>query len=397
MGLSNREVFLRNLAQTSSQPLGIEIAKAEGIWLYTPEGERWADLVSGVSVSNVGHCHPRVVEAICQQASTYLHLMVYGELVQSPQTELAHRIVQLLPSGLNSVYFVNSGSEAIEGAMKLAKRYTRRQAICSFKNAYHGGTQGALSLLGDESLKQAFRPLLPGIRQLRFNNLSDLSLIDHQVACVVVEPIQAEAGVILPDDGYLMQLRQRCYETGALLVFDEVQTGFGRTGQLFAFQHYGVEPDILCLAKAMGGGMPVGAFIASSEVMHTLTFEPMLGHITTFGGHPVSCAASLAAINVILDENLVEQVTAKAEIFVQRLSGHPLVKCIRNQGLMIAVDLHSEVDLNKMMIRMTENRLLADRFLFCPTAFRIAPPLTITFDECRLLAEVIFQSLVEIE
>lgn len=396
MHLSNREIFYRNLALPSTQPLGIEIERADGIWLYTPDGRRYADMVSGVSVSNVGHCHPKVVEAVTRQAQTYMHLMVYGEMIQAPQTQLARRLTSLLPSSLNSVYLVNSGSEAIEGAMKLAKRFTHRSEICSFKNAYHGGTQGALSILGSESLKYAFRPLLPGIRQLRFNCIDDLALIDEKVACVIVEPVQAEAGVILPENDFLLKLRERCSETGTLLVFDEVQTGFGRTGFMFACQKFNVVPDILCLAKAMGGGMPIGAFVASDEIMHSLTHNPVLGHITTFGGHPVSCAAALASLEVIVEEKLTETVETKAQIFVSKLKGHPRVKEIRQAGLLVAVDLHSERELDQAFTRLTENGLITDRFLFYPSAFRIAPPLTITEDECLYLAGVVVESLNEI-
>jgi acetylornithine/succinyldiaminopimelate/putrescine aminotransferase len=396
MQLSNRELFFRYLALPSNQPLGIEIERASGIWLYTPDGRRFADLVSGVSVSNVGHCHPNVVEAIVNQVQRYMHVMVYGELIQSPQTQLAERLTSLLPSCLNSVYLVNSGSEAIEGAMKLAKRYLKRPMVCSFYNAYHGGTQGALSILGHESLKQAFRPLLPGVKQLNFNSFDDLALIDEQVACVIVEPIQAEAGIILPKTSFLNDLRRKCNDTGALLVFDEVQTGFGRTGSMFAFEQFGVIPDILCLAKAMGGGMPIGAFVSSDQIMQSLTQNPMLGHITTFGGHPVSCAASLSAIDLIVDENLLCSVNEKASIFIDGLSDHPRVRQVRGRGLMIAVEMNNQDDLDAVMSRMTANGLLTDRFLFHTTSFRIAPPLTISTEECRLLLGLILKSLSEI-
>lgn len=394
--VSNREIFYHNLGLPSTSPLGLEIDRASGIWLYTPEGERYADLVSGVSVSNVGHCHPKVTEAVRNQASKYMHLMVYGEMIQAPQTLLAQKISSLLPDSLNCVYFVNSGSEAIEGAMKLAKRVSHRPHVCSFADAYHGGTQGALSILGNETLKHAFRPLLPGIRQLRFNNFDDLKLIDERVACVVVEPVQAEAGVILPDEGFLRLLRKRCDETGTLLVFDEIQMGFGRTGKWFAFNHYGVTPDILCIAKAMGGGMPIGAFVASRQLMSTLTNNPALGHITTFGGHPVSCAAAIAAIEVIETEDLLAHVSEKAEIFANKLRPCPIVKEIRTIGLMMAVALFNEEQVVAATNKMLERKVISDRFLFHPTAFRIAPPLTITQEECYYLANLIFDCLNEI-
>ncbi|OFY09089.1 MAG: aminotransferase class III [Bacteroidetes bacterium GWE2_42_24] len=397
MMMSNRDVFYRYLGLPSTQPLGIEIERGEGIWLYAPDGSRYADLVSGVSVSNVGHCHPHVVEAVVNQAKRYMHLMVYGEMIQAPQTRLAQKLTSLLPVNLDCVYFVNSGSEAIEGAMKLAKRITHRPNICSFRNAYHGGTQGALSILGCESLKSAFRPLLPGIRQLNFNNFSDLQLIDESVACVIVEPIQAEAGVILPYPGFLGELRQRCTEMGVLLVFDEIQMGFGRTGKMFAFEKYGIIPDILCLAKAMGGGMPIGAFVASRERMLSFTFEPVLGHITTFGGHPVSCAAAIASLEVIENEELLMHVERKAAIFRERIISHPLVKEIRQIGLMMAVDVGTEEFLISIYNQLLTNHIITDRFLFQPSSFRIAPPLTISDEECHQMAALVLKSLDEIQ
>lgn len=397
MIMSNREVFYRNLGLPSAQPLGIEIERSEGIWLYSTDGSRYADLVSGVSVSNVGHCHPHVVDAVVNQSRRYMHLMVYGEMIQAPQTVLALKLTSLLPVNLDCVYLVNSGSEAIEGAMKLAKRITHRPNICSFKNAYHGGTQGALSILGCESLKSAFRPLLPGVRLLNFNNLSDLPLIDESVSCVIVEPVQAEAGVILPEPHYLELLRARCTEMGALLVFDEIQMGFGRTGKMFAFEKYGVVPDILCLAKAMGGGMPIGAFVASRERMLSFTHNPVLGHITTFGGHPVSCAAAIASLEVIENEELLMKVDRKANIFSERIKEHPHVKEIRQTGLMMSVDVGNEILLGKICNQLLTNHIITDRFLFQSTSFRIAPPLTITEEECSQMAALVVKSLDEIE
>lgn len=378
---SNRELFYRHLGMTSPFPMDLEFSHANGVWLYSPNGERYLDLVSGVSVSNIGHCHPEVVKAISEQASRYMHLMVYGEFIQQPQVELASQLSKVLPDSLNNIYFVNSGSEAIEGAMKLAKRHTGRPRIASMVNAYHGGTQGALSLLGNEEMKYAFRPLLPNILRLRFNSEADLNLLDDQVAALFIEPVQAEAGVITPNPGYLKKVREICNEKGILLVFDEIQTGFGRTGSLFFLEQCGVTPDILCLAKALGGGMPLGAFIADQSVMRSLTFDPVLGHITTFGGHPVSCAAANAALNILTRERIYAQVEDKAKHFYDNLITHPLVKEIRYAGLLMAVDMPDSEILDKVFISLIEHKILTDRFLFKPEAFRIAPPLTISFEE----------------
>lgn len=393
--LTHRDLFLRYVAQTSPSPLMLEIERAEGIYLYTTEGKRIIDLVSGVSVSNLGHSNPEVVEAVSQQAQRYMHLMVYGEYVQYPQVQLAQTLAQLLPNNLQSTYFVNSGSEAIEGAVKLAKRYTSRASIVSLKNAYHGGTHGALSLMGNEQFKQAFRPLVPGITQIRFNCLDDLQLIDKNAAGVVVEPVQGEAGIIPPEPNYLQALRDRCSQVGALLIFDEIQTGMGRTGALFAFEKYNVVPDILVLAKAFGGGMPLGAFISSKEIMETLTHNPVLGHITTFGGHPVSCAAALKTLQIITKDRLVETVEKKEKLFIAKLQGHKQVKSIRSSGLFCAVELGSAEKVQKLIKLGRETGFIADWFLFCDTAFRIAPPLTITETEieeaCRLILAALDQ------
>lgn len=394
--LSKRQLFLNHVAQTSDSPLMLEVERAEGVYLLGPNGEKHFDLISGVSVSNVGHSHPKVVDAVKQQVDKYMHLMVYGEFIQNPQVQLATKLASLLPKSLDSVYFLNSGSEAIEGAMKLAKRYTGRTEIVSFKNAYHGSTQGSLSIMGGEVFKQAFRPLLPDIRHLEYNSFEQLSQITSKTACVIVEPIQGEAGVILPKDNYLNQLRERCTQVGALLVFDEIQTGLGRTGKMFAFENYNVTPDILVLAKALGGGMPLGAFIASKEIMWSLTNNPVLGHITTFGGHPVSCTAALASINVIIDENLIHNVSKKEKIFREILEKHPLVKEVRSKGLLMAVELGSFDKMIKLVKFGVEKGFITDWFLFCDTSFRISPPLTITDEECRLAAELIVKGLNEI-
>ncbi len=397
MFLTDRELFYRHLAVPAEVPQALEIVRAEGIYLYDDLGNEYVDLVSGVSVSNVGHGHPAVVAAVKEQAEKYMHLMVYGKYIQTPQVRLAGRMAENLPPSLNSVFFVNSGSEAIEGALKLAKRLTGRTEMVAFRNAYHGHTHGAMSMLGNEKMKYAFYPLLPDIRFLRFNVLDDLAQITERTACVLIEPVQAEAGILIPDKNYMRALRDRCTETGTILIFDEVQMGFGRTGKLFAFEHFDVVPDILCLAKAMGGGMPIGAFVSSKENMYQLTHHPALGHITTFGGHPVSCAAALASLDVILREKLHEKAQAKGRLFVRQLEGHPLVKKIRQIGLMIAVELKDEQTTDQVVRAMYQQRLIVDRFLFNDTSFRIAPPLTITEEEIQMIAEKILLSFQQVK
>ena len=375
--LTQRQLFYNHLAQTSETPLALEIERAEGIYLFDVSGKPYMDLISGISVSNVGHCHPKVISAIQNQLEKYLHLMVYGEYIQSPQVKLAKLLSEQLPEKLSSVYFVNSGGEAIEGAMKLAKRYTGRTEIISFKNAYHGSTHGSLSLMGNEEFKNAYHPLLPDIKQLAFNNINDLQNITTKTAAVFVETIQAEAGMVMPEGDYLNQLQIRCNKVGALLVADEIQCGFGRTGKLFAFEHYNFIPDILCLAKGMGGGMPIGAFIASKMLMHSLTNNPILGHITTFGGHPVCCAASLATLNVLLDDKLIEQIEQKEKLF-RALLKHPLIKSIKGKGLLLAIEFENFEQNKKIIDNCILKGIITDWFLFQPSAMRIAPPLTIT-------------------
>ncbi|MBP6978805.1 MAG: aspartate aminotransferase family protein [Bacteroidales bacterium] len=391
--LIQRELFFRHIGLPSRKPLALEIERAEGIFLYDIDGKRYVDLVSGISVSNIGHRHPVVVKAIEEQLDKYMHLMVYGKYIQSPQVRLATRLAGMLPGSLQTCFFVNSGSEAIEGAMKLAKRYTGRTEIIAFKNAYHGGTQGALSILGHETLKNAFRPLLPDIRLLTFNSFTDLNDLSERTACVVVEPIQAEAGIILPAPGFLQALREKCNQTGALLVYDEIQMAFGRTGKLFCLEHEQVVPDILCLAKSMGGGMPLGAFISSQEIMGSLAYDPELGHITTFGGHPVCCAAALASLEVLTSGALVLQAQPKGELFYQLLKDHPLIKEIRFRGLMMAVELENEEITNKLVHLLAENGLIVDQFLFRPNSFRIAPPLIIEDNQIREVCRIILMVL----
>jgi acetylornithine/succinyldiaminopimelate/putrescine aminotransferase len=390
--MNNRELFLKYVAQTSDAPLMLEIEKAEGMYMYTPAGKKIMDLISGISVSNVGHRHPKVVEAIKNQADKYLHLMVYGEFIQSPQTELAQSICKLLPPKLSCIYFTNSGSEANEGALKLAKRFTGRREIIACKNAYHGSTQGVLSIIGGDYFKKGYEPLLPETKNIHFNSFEDLNVITLKTACVIVEPVQGEAGVISPTNGYLEALRKRCNETGTLLIFDEIQTGFGRTGELFAFQKFGVIPDILTIAKGMGGGMPIGAFIASKEIMHVLTHNPVLGHITTFGGHPVSCAASKACLDVIVENQLYKYVKEKEERFLKQLK-HRLIKEVRSNGLLIAVQFENYEFNKKVIDTCIENGLLTDWFLFNDSSMRIAPPLIITNEEIDWACEIILKSI----
>ncbi len=393
--ISNRQFFLQHVAQTSDYPQMLEIERAEGVWLFDPDGKRYADLVSGISVSNLGHGHPDIVNAVKEQAEKHMHLMVYGEFIQSPQVQLARLLAEHLPDSLSCTYFVNSGSEAIDGALKLAKRYTGRFEVVSFKNAYHGGTAGALSILGDERLKNAFRPLVPGVKQLAFNDFKALDRIDHKTACVVIEPIQAEAGIVLPEKGFLEKIRDKCDETGSLLVLDEIQTASGRTGTLFAFESCGIKPDILVLAKSLGGGMPLGAFIASSEMQSVLRNNPALGHITTFGGHPVSCAAGLAALKVLTAEkSILEGVDRKGNLFREKLV-HPGIKEIRGKGLLLAVELQNPDQVSLFMKNALEQGIISDQFLFCNTAFRISPPLTITEEEIMEICDIILEVLDE--
>ena len=381
-----RKQFLRHVAQTSPAPQLIEVARAEGVFFYTPEGKPYYDLVSGVSVNNVGHGNRAVIEAVQRQAADYMHIMVYGEMVERPQVEFARLLAETLPEPLDTVYFLNSGAEAVEGALKLAKRYTARTEMIAMRRAYHGSTHGAMSMMGapeGEEWKNAFRPLLPDTKAIRYNSFEDLELITERTACVLCEPVQGEAGVRPPVDGYLQALRKRCTEVGALLIFDEIQTGMGRCGEMFAMQKYGVTPDIVCLAKALGGGMPLGAFVSSQEIMSTLTHNPVLGHITTFGGHPVCCAAGLAAMKFLLENKIVEDVERKGALYEELLKDHPAVKDIRRSGLLLAVELGESEKLYRIMDLFIEQGIMSDWFLYCDTAFRISAPLVITDDEIR--------------
>ena len=388
-----RQLCLEHVGQTSDNPMMLEVERAEGIYLYGRDGKRWIDLISGVSVSAVGHGNRQVIDAICSQAQDYLHLMVYGEAVESPQVRYAQRIASLLPDPLDTVYFVNSGSEAVEGALKLAKRYTGRTEIIYYKNAYHGSTHGSLSVMGGEEYRNAYRPLLPDTRQIRFNEPADLRYVTPRTACVIIEPVQGEGGIFPADRDYLQALRDRCDQTGTLLIYDEIQTGLGRIGTLYFFQQYGIVPDILCTAKAFGGGMPLGAFIASNRIMSVLKTNPVLGHITTFGGHPVCCAAGLAALEYILSERLTEQADAKGALYESLLAGHPLVREIRRTGLLLGVEFGDSELTARIVLRAIDRGLMTEWFLFHDTAMRIAPPLTITDAEIRESCEILLEVL----
>ncbi|WP_188548662.1 aspartate aminotransferase family protein [Hymenobacter qilianensis] len=379
--LTPRQLFLRHQAQTSDSPLLLEIERAEGVYMYGPDGRRYLDLISGIGVSNVGHRHPKVIQAIHHQLDKYLHLMVYGELVQAPPAELAHALTQTLPPHLDAVYFTNSGTEAVEGALKLAKRHTGRTELISCHRAYHGSTHGALSVTGSEGFKRSYRPLLPDIRHIEFNDFTDLEHITERTAAIIIETVQGEAGVRVPENNYLQALRKRCLYTGTLLILDEIQCGFGRTGSFWAFEQFGIWPDILVCAKGMGGGMPIGAFIAPQPIMAGIRSNPVLGHCTTFGGHPVSCAASLATLRVILEENLLAGVAEKAARFRRQLV-HPAIREVRGQGLLMAVEFDSYDVLKPIIDRALEHEgILTDWFLFCDNSLRLAPPLTITDGE----------------
>ncbi|GAB4053925.1 aspartate aminotransferase family protein [Spirosoma litoris] len=391
--VTHRQLFFQHIAQTSDFPLGLEIDRAEGIYLFRQGDQKPnMDLISGIGVSNVGHRHPQVLEAIQNQLDKYLHLMVYGEYIQTPQTQLAHALAQTLPAGLDNVYFTNSGTEAVEGAMKLAKRYTGRSEFISCFNAYHGSSQGALSLSGDENFKQNYRPLLPDVRHIQHGSLDDIDKITSRTAAVIIEVVAGEAGVRLADATYFQTLRQRCTEVGALLIFDEIQTGFGRTGTFWAFEGVNTIPDILLCAKGMGGGMPIGAFISSAEKMSVFKNNPILGHITTFGGHPVSAAASLATLQVIQEQKLHEQAEAKGQLFRQLLQ-HPAIRQIRGKGLMLAVEFDSFDVLKPVIDRAIDKGVITDWFLFCNNSMRIAPPLIITEDQIREACAVILDSI----
>jgi acetylornithine/N-succinyldiaminopimelate aminotransferase len=390
--MNQRELFLRHVAQTSDAPMALEIVKAEGTELVDTAGKKYLDLIGGISVANVGHRHPEVVKAIREQTDSYLHVMVYGEFIESPEVQFAKFLTDHLPQQLNSVYFTNSGTEAVEGAMKLAKRATGRTQIIAFENSYHGSTQGALSIMGSEYWRNAFRPLLPDILHLNYNTAASLQSITESTACVIAETIQAEAGIIAPSSEWMQALRKRCDETGTLLVLDEIQTGFGRTGKLWGFENFNIVPDIILLGKALGGGMPLGAFIANRQIMATLSADPVLGHITTFGGHPVCCAAGMAAMKALINEKMIESVKAKESLF-RSLLIHPKIKTVRSFGLWLAIEFESFETNKKIIDRCISNGLVTDWFLFAANCLRISPPLIITEDEIKRAAKILLDNI----
>jgi acetylornithine/succinyldiaminopimelate/putrescine aminotransferase len=378
--VNERELFLKHIAQTSPSPLAFEIKKAEDCLLYDTNGKEYIDLIGGISVANTGHRNPKVVEAIKKQLDAYMHVMVYGEFIESPQVQYAKLLTDNLPPSLNSVYFTNSGAEAIEGSMKLAKRITNRTQIIAFKNSYHGSTQGALSVIGDEYWRNAFRPLLPDVLHLEYNSFKSLDGISEKSACVIAETIQAEAGIIVPSKEWLQALRKKCTESGTLLILDEIQAGFGRTGKLWGFENFEVAPDVLVLGKALGGGMPLGAFIADKKMMSAFTENPVLGHITTFGGHPVCCTSGMAAMKVLLEEKIINGIKAKEELF-KSLLVHPKIKALRSFGLWMAVEFDS-FEVNKKIIdTCIVSGVMTDWFLFASNCLRISPPLIVSEDQ----------------
>ena len=394
--LSNRQLFLNHVAQTSPSPIGIEMVKAEGIFLEDVHGKHYIDLISGFSVANIGHSNPKVIEAVKQQVEQYMHLIVYGEFIQQPQVAYAKLLSDNLPPSLNSVYFTNSGTEATEGAMKLAKRVTKRSKIISFNKSYHGSTQGALSVMGDEYWRNAFRPLLPDVYHVDYNSQAAIDLIDSRTACVVMETIQAEAGIIVPTKNWIQAIRKKCDEHCVLLILDEIQCGFGRTGSLWAFEQFDIVPDVLLLGKALGGGMPLGAFIADKKLMNTLTYDPVLGHITTFGGHPVSCAAGKAALEVLLESNFIKEAKRKEAILVKHIH-HPSIISIKSCGLWMAVQFDSFETNHAIIQKCIEKGLITDWFLFAADCLRIAPPLIITDEQLIQACLWILESIVEVK
>ena len=390
--LNNRQFFLQHLAQTSPKPIGLEVARAEGIYIHDTEGKAYIDLIAGFSVCNIGHSHPKVIAAIEQQIKQYMHVIVYGEFIQSPQVQYAKALLSLLPENLQSIYFTNSGAEAAEGAMKLAKRVTKRTRIVAFDGAYHGSTQGALSVMGDEYFRNAYRPLLPDVLHLRYNNMEDIELIDHHVACVMVEPVQAETGITAASATWLKALRTKCDALCILLIFDEIQSGFGRTGTLFAFEQYGAAPDILLTGKALGAGLPLGAFISSPAMMGTLTYDPVLGHITTFGGNPVACAAGKAGLEVLLESGWMDEVKAKETFLVEALR-HSAIIGKQHKGLWMSLQFATPEITKKIAANCVANGVITDWFLFAEDRIRIAPPLSISMDELKIAVQKIKESI----
>lgn len=393
--MNAKDEFLKYVAQTSPFPVTIEVSHAEGSFIYDTNGKAYADMVAGLAVTNIGHRHPKVINAIQAQLDKYLHVMPYGEFIQSPQVDLAKKLNSILPEGLDVSYFVNSGTEANEAALKLAKRYTGRRKIVSCLKSYHGSTHGSLSVSGNEKKKYAFRPLLPEVYFMRFNEIEDLDIIDTDTACVILETIQGDAGVRIPSRAFMQALRKKCDETGALLILDEIQAGFGRTGKLFGFQHFDIVPDILTIAKSMAGGMAMGAFISSGEIMKSLISDPILGHITTFGGHPVCCAAAIGNIEALESENMVATSEAKGAL-LESCINHPSILEIRRIGLMFAVEFASADVVYKIVDRCLEKGIITFYFLSCPESFRLAPPLNMSDEELLAAGKTINEVISEI-
>ncbi len=390
--MDTRRMFLRHVAQTSSSPIAIHVQNAKGSRIRDMDGREYIDLIAGISVCNIGHRHPSVLRAMRKQMEEYLHVLVYGEMIETPQVEYATLLAEHLPPTLNSVFFTNSGAEAVEGAMKLAKRASGRTEIIAFNQSYHGSTQGALSIIGDEYWRNAYRPLLPGITHTEYNSPEAIDLIGENTACVIMETVQAERGVYPPSPDWIQALRKKCNSTGTLLILDEIQTGFGRCGNLWAFEKYGIVPDILLLGKALGGGLPLGAFIAEKQLMRNFTVDPVLGHITTFGGHPLSCAAGLAAFRVLIKKDMHLKV-AKKEALFRSLLNHPGIRAVRSSGLLIALELENADRVQQVVSFSLTNGVLTDWFLFAPQCLRIAPPLNISTTDITLACEVILKAL----
>jgi len=393
--MNNRQLFLQHVAQTSTAPLGIEMVEAAGVTLTDVDGKTYTDFIAGFSVCNIGHSHPEVVKAVQDQAAKYMHLIVYGEFIESPQVQYAALLAKHLPQNLDCVYFTSSGAEATEGALKLAKRVTGKTKIFACNKAYHGSTQGALSVMGDEYWRNAFRPLLPEVYHFNYNDDALVAAIDNTVACVIVEPVQAESGVTPGRKQWLAAIRKKCDEHCVLLIFDEIQSGFGRTGTLFAFEQMGVVPDVLLVGKALGGGMPLGAFISGHKLMRTLTVAPVLGHITTFGGHPVSCAAGKKAFEILLEEKYMDTVAAKSAL-LQTLLVHPSILKMQGIGLWFSLQFSSDMRAQKVAHACVQNGVITDWFLFAPDCIRVAPPLIITETEIRAACRIILASIDQV-
>ncbi len=390
------EKFFNHIGQTSPFPIALEVEKAEGVYIYDNYGNKYIDMISGIAVSSLGHGNREIVKAIKEQAEKYIHTMVYGEHIQSPQVEFSTKLISLLPENLNSVFCTNSGSEAVEGAMKLAKRYTGRYEIIACRNGYHGNTHGSQSLMDREYLSQNYRPFVPGIKFIDYDDVQSLDLITNKTAAVITEVIQGDIGVKISSQGFMSALRNKCDQTGTLLVFDEIQTGFGRTGKLFAFEHYGVIPDVLLIAKAMAGGMPAGALVSDREILKYFTVNPILGFISTFGGHPVSLAAACAALNILTSGNIIETVCDKEKLILKMLV-HPLIKEVRSKGLLMAIDFQDN-NIVKNLMKMAQSKgVLVDWFLYNDECIRLAPPLIISESEIEKACGIILETLDEID